>query len=53
MGLLGYAFYSSVIPVPAFPYNLAPYIVVAFALLGLGIYYRARHRRGVIDPLGR
>lgn len=50
MGLLGYAFYSSVIPVPAFPYNLAPYIVVAFALLGLGIYYRARHR-GVIDPL--
>jgi amino acid transporter len=50
MGLLGYAFYSSVIPVPAFPYNLAPYIVVVFALLGLGIYWRAHHR-GVIDPL--
>jgi amino acid transporter len=50
MGLLGYAFYSSVIPVPAFPYNLAPYIVVVFALIGLAIYWRAHHR-GVIDPL--
>src|SRR5579859_502539 len=50
MGLLGYAFYSSVIPVPAFPYNLAPYLVVVFALIGLGIYWRA-HSRGVIDPL--
>jgi hypothetical protein len=50
MGLLGYAFYSSVIPVPAFPYNLTPYIVVFFALLGLTIYWRA-HRRGVVDPL--
>lgn len=50
MGLLGYAFYSSVIPVPAFPYNLAPYIVVVFALVGLLIYWRA-HSRGVIDPL--
>ena len=47
---LNYAFYSSVIPVPAFPYNLAPYIVVVFALVGLTIYWRA-HRRGVIDPL--
>jgi amino acid transporter len=50
MGLLGYAFYSSVIPVPLFPYSLAPYIVVVFALIGLTIYWRARHR-GVIDPL--
>ena len=50
MGLLGYAFYSSVIPVPVFPYSLAPYIVVFFALVGLTIYWRA-HRRGVIDPL--
>jgi amino acid transporter len=50
MGLLGYAFYSSVIPVPVFPYSLAPYIVVVFALAGLAIYWRA-HRRGVIDPL--
>jgi hypothetical protein len=36
--------------VPAFPYNLAPYLVVVFALIGLGIYWRARSR-GVIDPL--
>lgn len=50
MGLLGFAFYSSVIPVPAFPYDLAPYIVVVFALAGLAIYWRA-HSRGVIDPL--
>ena len=50
MGLLGYAFYSSVIPVPAFPYDLAPYIVVFFALVGLAIYWRA-HKRGVVDPL--
>ncbi len=50
MGLLGYAFYSSVIPVPAFPYLLAPYIVVVFALIGLAIYWRA-HERGVVDPL--
>jgi amino acid transporter len=50
MVLLGYAFYSSVIPVPAFPYNLAPYLVVFFALVGLVIYWRA-HRRGVVDPL--
>ncbi|MDA8310978.1 MAG: APC family permease [Actinomycetota bacterium] len=38
-GLLGYAFYASVIPVPAFPYNLAPYLVlgvtVIFAVVGI------------------
>jgi amino acid transporter len=50
MGLLGFAFYSSVVPGPAFPYNLAPYMVVLFALIGLTIYWRA-HKRGVIDPL--
>jgi hypothetical protein len=50
MGLLGFAFYSSVIPVPAFPYDLAPYIVVVYAVIGAVIYFRARNR-GVIDPL--
>jgi amino acid transporter len=50
MGLLGYAFYSSVIPVPAFPYDLAPYIVVFFALVGLAIYWRA-HNRSNVDPM--
>ena len=47
MGLLGYAFYSSVIPVPAFPFNLAPYIVVFFAALPAGAAprcHRSPHR---------
>ena len=40
-GLLAYAFYASVIPVPAFPYNLAPYLVlgvtIVFAIVGLRV----------------
>lgn len=43
-GLLAYAFYASVIPVPAFPYNLAPYLVlgVTVILLIVGARLRAR-----------
>jgi hypothetical protein len=38
--LLGYAFYASVVPQPAFPYNLTPVAVagvVAVSLLAAGI----------------
>lgn len=45
--LLGYAFYASVIPVPAFPYNLAPYLVLGVALIALVIGTRLRARPGV------
>jgi amino acid transporter len=41
LGLLGFAFYSSVIPVPAFPYNLAPYVVIVVGVIGLAVYQRA------------
>jgi hypothetical protein len=41
LGLLGFAFYSSVIPVPAFPYNLAPYVVILVGVIGLAVYQRA------------
>ena len=42
VGLLGMLFmlwplYNSVYPVPAFPGNLWPYLVVIYLLLGLGI----------------
>lgn len=49
-GLLGYTIYSSLHPVPAFPYSLAPYIVVVYAIIGLAIYWRGP--RGIIDALG-
>ncbi len=33
--LLGYLFYSNVYPVPASPFNLLPYIVIAWVVLGV------------------
>lgn len=42
--LLGYAFYASVIPVPAFPYNLAPYLVLGVAVIAVVVGARLRER---------
>lgn len=52
-GLLGYAFYASVIPVPAFPYNLNPYLVlgVAVVLVVVGAKVKARPDFDLLDVL--
>ncbi|HLW46119.1 MAG TPA: APC family permease [Acidimicrobiales bacterium] len=54
-GLLAYAFYASVIPVPAFPYNLNPYLVlgVAVILLIVGARLRARPDIDLVDVLAQ
>jgi len=54
-GLLGYAFYASVIPVPAFPYNLNPYLVlgVAVVLVVVGTRLRARPDIDLVDVLAQ
>jgi amino acid transporter len=46
-GLLVYAFYASVIPVPAFPYSLAPYIVLAIAIIAIVVGFRLRTRTDI------
>lgn len=52
-GLLAYAFYASVIPVPAFPYNLNPYLVlgVAVVLVIVGARLRARPHFDLVEVL--
>ena len=35
--ILVYVIYANVYPVPAFPFNVFPYIVAAWLVLGLGI----------------
>ncbi len=47
LGLLAYAFYASVIPVPAFPYNLNPYLVLGVAVLLAIVGARLRSRPDV------
>lgn len=51
---LGYVFYKQIIPVPASPYNLFPYIAAAWLLLGAAIviFWRALAQR-VGDGLTR
>jgi amino acid transporter len=45
--LLVYAFYASVIPVPAFPYSLAPYIVLAIVIIAFFVGFRLRTRTDI------
>ncbi|MHB1986467.1 MAG: APC family permease [Acidimicrobiales bacterium] len=42
--LLAYAFYASVIPVPAFPYNLSPYLVLGVTVLAVMVGLRLSER---------
>jgi hypothetical protein len=37
LAILVYVIYANVYPVPAFPFNVFPYVVVTWLLLGLGI----------------
>ncbi len=46
--------YGLVWPVPAYPNNLVPYIVVAWVVLGaVYLYFIARRRPEVLDAMGR
>jgi amino acid transporter len=51
LGLLGFAFYSSIIPVPAFPYDLAPYVVLLVGVIGLAVYQRASRKISADAPV--
>lgn len=42
--ILGYAFYSNIYPVPAFPVNILPYIVIAWTVAGCAVTYYCRKR---------
>jgi amino acid transporter len=37
LAILIYVIYANVYPVPAFPFNVFPYVVAAWLVLGLGI----------------
>ena len=37
LAILAYVIYANVYPVPDFPFNIFPYIVAAWLVLGLGI----------------
>ncbi|HKB29630.1 MAG TPA: APC family permease [Streptosporangiaceae bacterium] len=52
VGLLGYAFYASVVPQPAFPYNLTPVAVAGVVLISL-IAAAIMKRRGSEPDFGR
>lgn len=48
------ALYGSVWPVPQFPYNLMPYIIVVWSLVGVGVLARLRSKDpGLVSRLGR
>jgi amino acid transporter len=42
---LVYVFYKNVVPLPAYPFNLFPWIFLALMLVGLGIYLVMRARK--------
>lgn len=48
--LLGYAFYSQIIPVPGAPLCYWPYVVAGFVLVGFAILYAQRNRVIGRDP---
>ena len=46
--------YAQVWPVPAYPINLVPYILVAWVVIGVVyMYYITRQRPDVLDAMGR
>lgn len=50
---MGYVFFANVWPVPAFPYNVIPYVFLATVALALTRYaYLARRRPDVIARIG-
>jgi hypothetical protein len=36
LAILGYVIYANVYPIPDFPFNVFPYVVAAWLILGLG-----------------
>lgn len=51
LGLLiaGYSLFANVYPVPAYPFNLFPYIVLAYMVIGVGLMVASRQRTGHAD----
>jgi amino acid transporter len=46
--------YGLLWPVPAWPYNLVPYLIVAWTIAGIGYFlYLARKRPALVEAMGR
>jgi amino acid transporter len=46
--------YGLLWPVPSWPYNLVPYILLAWVLIGIGYFVHVRrHRPAVVEAMGR
>ena len=41
--LMAAAFFGSVYPVPAYPFNLLPYIFIAYLLIGMAMLFRLKY----------
>jgi amino acid transporter len=48
--VLGYAFYSQIIPVPGPPLDFWPYLILAYVLIGVGILFLQRDKPIARDP---
>jgi amino acid transporter len=49
LALSAYALFANIYPVPAFPFNIFPYIVIAYMLVGGGVLIASRRRMTTVD----
>ena len=49
LGLSGYALFANLYPVPAFPFNIFPYITIAYMAVGAVVLVASRRRTSKLD----